>query len=142
MHYKLRLWWRGLLVVSVVGVLLISIYRIPSAAGFVASSQQDVIRLETRLTQLEQRIYSIETNLRILEQQSRISGTSSRNVTQEDINRLRTEIQTLQNRLMENECGMAKLDERTLAPAKRGRVSAGDPCRLNFDLPLRLPSAH
>lgn len=139
MQYKLRLWWRGLFVVSVVVVVLVSIYRIPSAAGF-ASSQQDVIRLETRLTQLEQRIYSIETNLRILEQQSRIAGASSRNVTQEDINLLHTEIQRLQNRLMEDECGLAKLDERTLAPAKRGRVSAGDPCRLNFDLPLRLPA--
>ena len=107
--------------------------------------QQDVIRLDSRVSQLEQRFYAIENTLRTLEQQSRMSGMTGRGaaVTPEDIAALRSEIQTLQVRLMEDECGLAKVDERTLTPTAREarRKAAGnDPCRLNFDLPLRPPS--
>jgi hypothetical protein len=44
---------------------------------------------------------------------------------------------------MEDECGIAKLDERTLTPAARDarrKAVGNDPCRLNFELPLRPPS--
>ena len=107
--------------------------------------QQDVIRLDSRVSQLEQRFYTIENTLRTLEQQSRISGMSGRGaaVTPEDIAALRSEIQSLQVRLMEDECGLAKLDERTLtqtAREARRKAVGNDPCRLNFDLPLRPPS--
>ena len=107
--------------------------------------QQDVIRLDARVSQLEQRLYTIENSLRTVEQQSRMSGMSGRGsgVTPEDIVALRSEIQTLQVRVMEDECGLAKIDERTLTAATREarRKAAGnDPCRLNFDLPLRPPS--
>ena len=107
--------------------------------------QQDVIRLDARISQLEQRFYTIENTLRTLEQQSRMSGMSGRGaaVTPEDIATLRSEIQTLQVRVMEDECGLAKLDERTLTPAAREarhKAAGSDPCRLNFDLPLRPPS--
>src|SRR5215217_6445241 len=83
--------------------------------------QQDVIRLDARVSQLEQRLYTIETSLRTLEQQSRLAGMSGRgaSVTPEDIGLLRSEFQTLQVRLMEHECALAKLDERTLSPAAR-----------------------
>jgi hypothetical protein len=101
--------------------------------------QQDVIRLENRLTQLEQRMYSIETSIRTLEQQSRLSGVSSRNVSPEEIAVMHSEIQTLQRRIVVDECGLAKLDERTLTPARRRAGATSDPCRLNFDAPLRLP---
>ncbi len=107
--------------------------------------QQDVIRLDSRVSQLEQRLYTIETSLRTLEQQSRIAGMSGRGaaVTPDDIALLRNEIQNLQVRVMEDECALAKLDERTLTPTAREarRKAAGnDPCRLNFELPLRPPS--
>src|SRR5690242_17450664 len=105
--------------------------------------QQDVIRLDSRVSQLEQRLYTIESSLRTVEQQSRMSGLGARGgVTPDDIVALRSEIQTLQVRLMEDECALAKLDERTLTPAAREarRKAAGnDPCRLNFELPLRPP---
>jgi hypothetical protein len=101
--------------------------------------QQDVIRLENRLTQLEQRMYSIETSIRTLEQQSRLSSVSSRNVSPEEIAVMHSEIQTLQRRIVVDECGLAKLDERTLTPARRRAGATSDPCRLNFDAPLRLP---
>ena len=105
--------------------------------------QQDVIRLDSRISQLEQRFYTLETSLRTLEQQSRIGMSQRGGVTPDDIALLRSEIQTLQVHLMENECALAKLDERTLTPTAREarRKAAGnDPCRANFDLPLRPPT--
>ena len=107
--------------------------------------QQDVIRLDSRVSQLEQRFYTIENSLRTLEQQSRMSGMTGRGaaVTPEEIAALHSEIQTLQVRLMEDECALAKLDERTLTAAAREarhKAVGSDPCRLNFDLPLRPPS--
>jgi len=106
--------------------------------------QQDVIRLDARVSQLEQRLYTIESSLRNLEQQSRIAGLGGRGgVTPDDIALLRSEIQTLQVRVMQDECGLAKLDERTLTPEAREarrRAAGNDPCRLNFELPLRPPS--
>ena len=94
---------------------LVMFIWITSAAGRNAMlPQQDVIRLENRLSQLEQRMYSIETSLRTVEQQTRLAGVSSRNVSPEEIAVMHSEIQTLQNRMIEDECSLAKLDERTL----------------------------
>jgi len=119
---------------------LIMVIRITSAAGSNAMlPQQDVIRLESRLSQLEQRMYSIETSLRTVEQQTRLSSVSSRGVNTEEIAVMHSEIQTLQRRLIEDECALTKLDERTLTPERRRRAGASnDPCRLNVDAPLRL----
>jgi len=106
--------------------------------------QQDVIRLDARISQLEQRFYTIENSVRTLEQQSRITGMNrGGSVTPDDIALLRSEIQTLQVRIMENECALAKLDERTLTPTAREarrRAAGNDPCRNNFELPLRPPT--
>jgi hypothetical protein len=56
---------------------------------------------------------------------------------------LRSQIQALQVRLAEDECALAKLDERTLSAAMRNSRRPGgvrsDPCRMNVDAPLRLP---
>ena len=122
-------------------VVTITIIRITSAAGSNATSpQQDVIRLDNRLTQLEQRMYSIETSLRMVEQQTRLSSVSSRGVSTEEIAVMHSEIQDLQRRVIEEECALAKLDERTLTPEGRRRAGAtNDPCRQNFEAPLRLP---
>ncbi len=71
--------------------------------------QQDVIRLDARVSQLEQRLYTIENSLRNLEQQSRIAGVSGRGgVTPDDIALLRSEIQTLQVRVMQDEVWVGK----------------------------------
>lgn len=135
MQYESRYRW---LLVFVVGVGLVTVFRISSATANGPAPQQDIIRLENRLTQLEQRLFSMETSLRTLEQQSRITGASSRGVSPEDLALLRSEIQGLQHRLVDDECGLAKLDERTLSPARR-KSGVNDPCRLNSDMPLRLP---
>ena len=117
------------LLVCVLGLALLTISATP----------QDAIRLESRINQLETRLYNIEANIRTLEQQSRIAGASQRGLSQDDLVRLRADIQTLQLRLQENECALARLDERTLSPAMR-RKPAGrpDPCRANPDAPLQL----
>ena len=119
------------LLVCVLGLALLTISATPP---------QDAIRLEQRINQLEQRFYSIESSIRNLEQQSRLAGSSQRGVSVEDVERLRAEVQTLQLRLQEDECALARLDERTLSPTMRRRPGVRtDPCRTNFDAPLRLP---
>jgi hypothetical protein len=129
-----------LLLVIVVAFGLVLAVR--TSAG--PAPQQDVIRLESRISQLEQRFYTVENSLRTLEQQSRIAGMNrGGGVTPDDVGLLRSEIQRLQARIMEDECALAKLDERTLsatAREARQRAAGTDPCRENFQLPLRPPS--
>ena len=104
--------------------------------------QQEVIRLETRINQLEQRLFSLDTNLRNLDQQLRLAISTGRGSGGEDVARLRLELQALQQRLQEHECALSKLDERTLSAAMRAaRRKSGpgsnDPCRSNVDTPVQ-----
>jgi hypothetical protein len=137
--------WQVLVLVCVVGLAVLMVFRNSAAAPANAvEPQQEVIRLETRLNQLEQRLYGIETSIRTLEQQSRLAPASrGGGVSVQDLALLQAQIQTLQVRLVDDECGLARLDERTLSPAMRNarRQSAGrtDPCRTNVESPLRLP---
>lgn len=138
-----------LLLVSVL-VAAVTAYTGKSAvingeAAPVASPPQDITRIESRLSQIEQRFYSIEASIRGLEQQSRLSGSTTARTTERDpeVSLLRAEVESLRHRLAEIECGLAKVDERTLTPAAREmrRNAAGgasDPCRLNVSAPLRL----
>src|SRR5690348_4233477 len=131
-------------IIFVIGLSAVAILTISSTArsDYGSTTQQDGIRLETRLNQIEQRLYSIEASVRNLEQQSRVGRVDSRGVSQQDWAVLRSEVQTLQSRIIEDECALAKLDERTLPPeirAARKRAGAvNNPCRMNFDTPLRL----
>ena len=137
--------WQILVLVCVMGLGLVMVFRSSAAApASAAEPQQEVIRLETRINQVEQRLYGIETSIRTLEQQSRLGATSrGGGVSAQDVALLQSQIQALQLRLAEDECGLARLDERTLSPAMRNarRQSAGrpDPCRTNVESPLRLP---
>jgi len=102
--------------------------------------------LERRINQLEQRFYTIETSINRLEQQASLSNRSSimqPGASSTDVTLLRSEVEALQRRLSEIECGLAKLDERTLSTAardarKRSGVASTDPCRSNPEIPLRL----
>ena len=120
---------RNKLLVCVLGLALLTISATPP---------QDAIRLDSRINQLETRLYSIEASIRTLEQQSRIAGASQRGLSQDDLVRLRADIQTLQLRLQEDECALARLDDRTLSPALRRKSGRPDPCRANPDAPLQL----
>jgi peptidoglycan hydrolase CwlO-like protein len=104
---------------------------------------QDITRIESRLNQLEQRFYSIEMSIRGLEQQSRLSSINTVRAERDaEVALLRSEMQSLQRRLAEVECGLARVDERTLTSAarearQRSKGGAVDPCRLNTNAPLR-----
>lgn len=109
---------------------------------------QDVMSLERRTSLLEQRLYSIETSIRRLEQHSNLSqrATSPTAAARDPESLLlRSELDALRRRVGEIECGLVKLDERTLADhsiadkdrKKRG-VSSTDTCRQNSATPLSL----
>jgi len=135
---------RAVLLVVIVGLALLTGYKISAARSeYEPAAPQDAIRLETRINQLEQRLYTIETSVRTLEQQSRVGSVSSSGVSPEEVAALRQALQTLDLRLGDDECAIAKLDERTLTPAARtARIRSGartEPCRLSADTPVRLP---
>ena len=122
-------------------VLFLAVAVLILVTGFKFSPPQDAIRLETRINQLEQRLYTMETSIRSIEQQSRLAGAASRGggVSADEFALVRAQLQALQVRVMEDECALAKLDERTLAPARRKSGVTNDPCRANSEAPLRLP---
>lgn len=111
------------------------------------SAQIDPL-LERRVSQMEQRFYSIESRISRLEQTSRFPSAVPPLPTQTggndiEIRLLRSEIETLRLRVGEAECGLLKLDERTLAEAARQtrlKAAAGkiEPCRANAAAPLQL----
>jgi hypothetical protein len=117
-----------------------------------ALAQQQDIMLERRISQVEQRFYYIETRLNQLESQSRYPGTlpGASPISRTEIGQLRTELDTLRaqmdtlrSRVGEVECGLLRVDERTLTPAARQsrRQSApgsSEPCRADPSAPVRL----
>ncbi|HYG12031.1 MAG TPA: hypothetical protein VD835_18935 [Pyrinomonadaceae bacterium] len=142
-------WWLAILVLVLVLVAAVAAYTGKPAliTGEAATvPPQDVARIESRISLLEQRFYSIETSIRGLEQQSRLSSIApGRTERDPEVGLLRAEVEALRQRLAEIECGLVRVDERTLtAAAKEARRksggSPGDPCRLNADAPLRLPA--
>jgi hypothetical protein len=140
--------WRVLFltgVTTLVAALVFATVLRMLRVGYEPTPAQDVIRLETRINQLEQRLYTMETSIRNIEQQSRLASATSRDsgVTANDLSQLIAQLQALQVRVMQDECALAKLDERTLTPAmrdaRRKSGAAADPCRANAEAPLRLP---
>jgi hypothetical protein len=137
-------------VVALVTLLLAAVAafggRAELSTGKATVLPQDVIRLESRINQLEQRLYSMDINIRGLEQQIRLSTNapvSSRSARDPELLLLRTEVETLRQRLSEIACGLLRVDERTLTPAAREArrkttLDNPDPCRLNVNTPLRL----
>ena len=116
-----------------------------SAIRRAMAGSQDVGSLDRRISSLEQRLYSIETSINRLEQSaiSQRTPVLQPSARDQEINLLRGEIQTLQLRVNEIECGLVKLDERTTPSAARETRRSdgprtGDPCRLNPTTPLRL----
>lgn len=110
-----------------------------------APAPQDLIRVESRLGQLEQRFYAVESSIRGLEQQSRVSSAAPRPGARDpEVGLLRMEVESLRRRLAEVECGLSRVDERTLTPeareARRKSGAAADPCRLDADAAPRPPA--
>jgi len=122
-------------------------YRGKNSSEPAAVGAQDVMSLDRRISSLEQRLYSIESNISRLQQEA--IGTRSSIQSQPgrdpELDRLRSEVELLNARVRELECGVVHLDERTLsATAKEARGRAGaqskDPCRLNPETQVRLSS--
>ena len=140
-------WWLTMLSLAFALVATTAAYfgqpllRIGEAA---ATPTQDVTRIESRLSLLEQRFYSLEASIRGLEQQSRLSGVTSGSPARDpEVGLLRAEVEALRQRLAEVECGLSRVDERTLSPAvkeaqRKSGVPVFDRCRLNSESPLRL----
>lgn len=101
----------------------------------IVHAQQDPF-LSQRLNRIEQRFSTIETKIIQLEQQSRFPSTQPdlTGVRDTELRLLRSQIDTLQLRISEAECGLIKLDERTLSAAARANrknsgVGENDICR-------------
>jgi len=101
---------------------------------------QDVRMLDTRITQIERRLYTMESHINRLEQASLSQRPSAQtgNVRDNELILVREQLQNLTLRVSETECGLLKLDERTEVPRKADRPV--DPCRANPNAPLRLTS--
>lgn len=115
-----------------------------SAALEGMTGPQDVMSLDRRISMLEQRFYTVESSIRQLERYSRSpSPITQPSASDQEIDLLRAQIQTLQVRLSEIECGLVRLDERTTSAAtrearKNERARTTDPCRLSPAAPVRL----
>ena len=138
----------GRLILIMVGVILVaaSVYaNRPEAAGD-ATSPQDVINLDRRISLLEQRLNTIDSNLFRLEQQAQLNSARP-SATQRDLELglLQRQLGALQGQVIEITCGLIRLDERTLSGAARGASpredkQLADPCRQHPEASLNLHS--
>jgi hypothetical protein len=140
-----RIWRVALLILCSVGVGAVLAAYLGKSTEASTVAPQDVISLDRRISMLEQRMVSIDSTLRSLEQQSMMALRSSSTSVGRDstLTLLRDELLLLQRRQAELDCAIAKLDERTLPPAVRQTLrqngaTPGDPCRLHPEAPIRL----
>jgi uncharacterized coiled-coil protein SlyX len=127
-----------ILLFAVIGVMA-SNSRGNSATAAVES--QDPSSLDRRIGLLEQRFYTIESNISRLQQYmaTQRPSISQPGVSDREVSLMRDEIQRLTLRMNEVECGLSKLDERTTPAARRNPTAkTNDPCRLNPETPVRL----
>ncbi|MFN6962922.1 MAG: hypothetical protein ACK4S4_04060 [Pyrinomonadaceae bacterium] len=116
-----------------------------------AVSAQNDTYLQRRIDQIEQRFYMLESRLNSVEQQSRFPGTtigsgsrvdSELSTMRTQLDLLRLQLDDLRLRVGEIECGLAKIDERTLTPAareqrRRAAADSTEPCRANPNAPVK-----
>ena len=124
-------------------VILATVVVIMLGRGASGAETQDPASLDRRISMLEQRFYTLETSMNRLQQviTSQRSTGSSSSVSAQEIDQLQAEVQRLQLRLNEVECGLVKIDERTAtanANRRAGEPRPADPCRQNSGTPLRL----
>ena len=133
MWFEKRMYLVAIMVVS-------AIVWASASAG--ADPVQDVGSLDRRISMLEQRFYSLDSSMNRLQQlvaSQRSTAPAASDSNDREFNQLAEEIQRLQLRLIELQCGLVKLDERT-ATRRSGEPKSTDPCRANPDTPLRFSS--
>jgi hypothetical protein len=115
-----------------------------------AEAQSDIL-LERRLSQIEQRFYTLESRLSRIEQApSALPQSPSLNRSDVEISNLRAlldaqrlQMEALRMRADDLECGLARVDERTLTPAAREARRRTSPdgteqCRADPNTPVKL----
>jgi hypothetical protein len=143
--------WYWVLVIVVCGAIGAAAkgYTLKTSTDPAPPVAQDVVFLDRRINMLEQRFYSIESRMNRLEQQMSMAQrvvptpTPSQPTRDLEIDLLRNESESLKVRVRELECGILRLDERTLSEsAKETRRRAGaqpkDPCRVGPEAPVKL----
>jgi len=143
---KQKIWAVTRNVATVLGLAML-LYN--GLVGIFGSSGATTVHAQTdpflsrRVDMLEQRLYSLESRISSMPSQVQPSIVSSiPSTTQNDVNFLRTQLDGMRIRLGEVECGLLKIDERTLPAAqRRNRTgSSADRCRENFGTPITLSS--
>ena len=122
-------------------VVLCAVIGVMASISRGNSSTQDPGSLDRRLSLLEQRFYSVESSVSRLQQYVATQRPSvpQPSTSDRDLILMREEVQRLELRMAEVECGLIKLDERTTPAARRNPTAkSNDPCRLNPDQSLRL----
>ena len=122
-------------------VVLCAVIGVMASISRGNNSTQDPGSLDRRLSLLEQRFYSIESSVSRLQQYVATQRPSlpQPSTSDRDLILMREEVQRLELRMAEVECGLIKLDERTTPAARRNPTAkSNDPCRLNPDQSLRL----
>jgi hypothetical protein len=113
-----------------------------SGGATTAHAQTDPF-LSRRVDMIEQHLYTLESRLNQVSTSRPSTMPSLPSILQNDVDTLRTSIDGLRIRLGEVECGVLKLDERTLTAAQRRTTRAGassDRCRTDFATPIMLSS--
>ena len=136
---------RVLYVVWIFAGLAVLIYCGLALVERAVSAQTDRY-LESRINQIEQRFYQIESRINRVEQDSitRRSVTSPQlpDVRSQEISSIQNDIIGLRGRVGELECGVLKLDERTLTASRRlstrAPQSGSDRCRQDWASPVYL----
>ena len=110
--------------------MALSLYAVFVGRSVPAASAQNDMFLSRRIDQVEQRFYSVESRLNRLESvSSRPSIMSPQSGTNDiELQFLRTQVDGLRTRVGELECGVLKLDERTLSQTRRSPKTT-EPCR-------------
>jgi predicted nucleic acid-binding Zn-ribbon protein len=130
-------------VVGFIAIALAMAHTDKASSAATAMPAQDVMSLDRRLSSFEQRLYSMESHINQLQQQMQYAQRQPAASASRDpeVDRLRLEVNLLQARLAEVECGLLKLDERTLSAAARAaQAKTTDPCRLQPNTPVQLSS--
>ena len=107
---------------AVIG-MQVAAYRNPSSASGI--EPQDASYLDRRISLLENRLGSLESSVRMLGQQATSQRSAPAQPTRDpEVALLRSEVEILNARLRELECGVVHLDERVDAVARSARTTA------------------
>jgi conjugal transfer/entry exclusion protein len=133
----------GFAVLCVIAIAIAIAHTNQASSASAAMPAQDVMSLDRRISAFEQRLYIMESHINQLQQQIQYAQRqpAPANTRDPEVERLRLELNLLQSRLGEVECGLLKLDERTLPAAARATQSKKtEPCRSQPNTPVQLSS--